>query len=914
MFKRLSLRQKLIAAPVIGFLLVSVFIFTLLGLVNRQESSMRQIVNEDLSRIARSTSLLSDLSRNHVSLQELLTRYQSQIDKGSLRNIGQSRVYVIHQIGENLRQEFQGKQEEVGVSPLSKTLKSLIENLESYALNAEATLEHASRQEPQTERMLLLLNRSFSDTHRQFITFLELVGKSINEETSRELRELEQEVISFTLGTTILLLLLMVFSFRQAGEFSRNLHGMIQVLNKLASGERRIGIRDRDYKTREMQQMSEAIDCFQRSLVALDLTQSKVEETNQRLRQEITFKENAEFELNNALDALQLVNNELESRVEERTEELAEINNSLLQEVESRREAEKQLQLFKMAVYNTSEAVIITDSNARILEVNPAYCQITGYSRQDVLGKNPNITRSDRHDPEFYQNMWTNLYQKGEWSGEIWDRRKNGEVFPKWLSINAVNDGCSDYTYYVGVFMDISSLKQAEQQLERLAYYDPLTNLPNRVLFNDRLEQEIRTCSADHSRFGVLYIDLDRFKYVNDTLGHSVGDELLVEIGRRIKSCLRQPDTVARISGDEFTVIVRSVHEAQDMEVVASKIIELIEQPVLIADREVFVGASIGISLYPEHAGNSDQLKKYADMAMYRAKEAGRGRYQLFNPSMTEINLDRMALTGQLKQAIAQDEFILHYQPIVSISDASIAAVEALIRWQPEMNKIIYPGDFIEHAEETGLIHDIGNWVLEAACLQAALWNKDLDHPVAMAVNLSAIQFENPDLPGYIADVLQRTGLKPELLHVEITETTVMKQPEQTENLLREISALGVKISIDDFGAGYSSLSYLMRFTANKLKIDRAFTQQLTERRNDQIIPTAIINLGRSLNLETVAEGVETEFQLKMLKDKGCTYAQGYLLSRPVDADVAFGLLQQRYLSLHAPVIGNSGSTALSDE
>ncbi len=897
MLSRLSLWQKLIAVPVIGCFVVVIFIFAMLGLVNRQEETMRQIVTEDLSSIARNTSLLSDLSRNHVSFQELLARYQQQVNSLSLQNIGLSRIHVIYQVRDNLQLEFQG-QRSTEIPRLSKALAALIEDLEGYAVSAEATLEHAADNHPATPQMLLLLNRSFANTHRQFITFLELMGQSINDDTTTELQALEEEVVVFTMGMSLVLFMLLVFSFRQTGEFSSSLHSMIRALNTLASGQRRIGLRDRHFETKELQQMSEAIDCFQRSLVALDITQNKVEETNKRLRQEITFKENAESELNNALDALQLANDELESRVADRTQELAEINDSLQQEVDFRREAEKQLQLFKMAVYNTSEAVVITDSDARILEVNPAYCQITGYSRQDVLGKNPNITRSDRHEPEFYRDMWASLSRKGEWSGEIWDRRKNGEVFPKWLSINAVNDGQSDYTYYVGVFMDISRIKQAEQELERLAYYDPLTGLPNRVLFGDRLDQEIRTCTSDHGCFGLLYIDLDRFKYVNDTLGHSVGDELLVEVGQRIKSCIREPDTVARISGDEFTVIVRSVRETQDMEVVAAKIIEQIERPVQIAEREIFVGASVGISLYPEHASDSELLKKYADMAMYKAKESGRGRYQVFNADMTAVDLDRMALTGQLKQAISQKEFILHYQPIVSIADFSISAVEALIRWQPEGSSIIYPGDFIEHAEETGLIHAIGDWVLEAACEQAAIWNEQLKHPVAMAVNLSAVQFENPELPAYIADILNRTGLNPELLHVEITETTVMKQPDQTENLLREISALGVKISIDDFGAGYSSLSYLMRFTANKLKIDRAFTQQLTERRNDQIIPTAIINLGRSLHLETVAEGVETESQLQMLKDKGCTYAQGYLLSRPVNTDAAFELLQQHRIVL----------------
>ncbi|WP_078320885.1 diguanylate cyclase domain-containing protein [Oceanospirillum linum] len=690
MFNRLSLRQKLIAVPVIGCFIVVIFIFAMLGLVNRQEETMRQIVTEDLSSIARNTSLLSDLSRNHVSFQELLARYQQQKDSFSLRNIGLSRIHVIYQIRDNLQLEFQ-VQRSTEIPRLSEALNALIEDLEGYAVSAEATLEHAADNHPATPHMLLLLNRSFANTHRQFITFLELMGKSINDDTTAELQALEEEVIVFTMAMSLVLFMLLVFSFRQTGEFSSSLHRMIKALNTLASGERRIGLRNRHFETKELQQMSEAIDCFQRSLVALDITQNKVEETNKQLRQEITFKENAESELNNALDALQLANDELENRVAERTQELAEINDSLQQEVDFRREAEKQLQLFKMAVHNTSEAVIITDSDACILEVNPAYCQITGYKRQEVLGKNPNITRSDRHNSEFYRQMWEQLRQHGEWSGEIWDRRKSGDVFPKWLSINAVNDGTSDHTYYVGVFMDISRIKQAEQELERLAYYDPLTGLPNRVLFDDRLEQEIRTCSSDHSGFGLLYIDLDRFKYVNDTLGHSVGDELLVEVGQRIKSCIREPDTVARMSGDEFTVIVRSVREAGDMEVVAAKIIEQVELPVQIAEREVFVGASIGISLYPEHASDSEQLKKHADMAMYKAKESGRGRYQVFNTEMTAVNLDRMALTGQLKQAISHKEFILHYQPIVSIADSSVSAVEALIRWQPEEGKIIPP-------------------------------------------------------------------------------------------------------------------------------------------------------------------------------------------------------------------------------
>ncbi|WP_051227350.1 bifunctional diguanylate cyclase/phosphodiesterase [Oceanospirillum beijerinckii] len=893
MLNRLSLRKKLLVIPALGFLLTGLVIILMLSLLNRQHQFTGQVVKYDLGNIQHYTSLLSDLSRNHVAIHDLLARKQ-QLSAVDLQELGRARIAVVQQIYSSLSDQFDQNRAYSDLT-IDEPLEQLKGSLSRY-INAleQAFLPDLLRQSD-TQR-LQEANQHLAVSHKHFIGLLEQMGRLIQDESDQQLKGLEEHIRLVTLSVAILLIFLIAYSFRQSSDLSKQLHDMIDVMNQLARGELKLRRKREDYGSHELEQMSEAIDSFHASLRSLERTQNKVEEKNQQLNQEVRHKEAAEAELTHALDALQIANDELEHRVAERTEELAQRNSELVQEVEQRKHAQQQLQLFKMAVHNTSEAVIITDAQAKILEVNPAYCQITGFQREEVLGKNPNITRSNRHDARFYQTMWRSLSSKGHWSGEIWDRRKSGEVFPKWLTINAVYGSQDEHTYYIGVFMDISDMKQTERQLEQLAYYDVLTQLPNRILFQDRLEQEVKTCASENSRFGVLYIDLDRFKYVNDTLGHAIGDQLLVEVAQRIKLCLREPDTVARISGDEFTAIIRSVHEPQDLEVVAGKIIHAIEQPVVIDEREIYVGCSIGISLYPEHGATSETLKKHADIAMYRAKESGRGRYQLFDYQMSAVNVDRMALTGQLKQAIAQREFILHFQPIVDIPTRTIAAVEALIRWQPEPDRIVYPGDFIEHAEETGLIHEIGDWVLESACQQGAEWNRQLEHPVAIAVNLSAVQFENPDLAQHIDRVLQHSGLKPELLHVEITETTVMKHPELTERLLHEISALGVGISIDDFGAGYSSLSYLMRFTANKLKIDRAFTQQLTERRSDQIIPTAIINLGHSLNLQTVAEGVETAFQLKMLEDKGCHYAQGYLFSKPVAVPQAFEMLQQHTL------------------
>ncbi|OPX54531.1 PAS domain S-box-containing protein/diguanylate cyclase (GGDEF) domain-containing protein [Oceanospirillum multiglobuliferum] len=903
MFSRLSLRQKLLIIPALGFIVTAVVIVIMLFLLNKQQSLAQHITTHDIGSINRYTSLLSDFSRNHVALYELLTQHKDNLSSEALSELGHARLTISRQIVNNLDGQYDhDHHRQYSKIELYEQVNQLKLQAESYIDVMSTALEFVSNnRQLEANQLLSEANRRFMESHKLFILLLEAMGKSSQEEINIQIKLFEQNILATTLLVLVALLMLLAFSSRQSGEFARHLHEMIEAMKALANGNINIKRPRAWYNTLELEQLSDAINCFQTSLKQLDQSQQKIAQQNQQLNEEISQKVNAEAELTNALDALQLSNDALEGRVQERTARLAKMNEDLLLEIDQRSKAEKQLQLFKMAVFNTSEAVIITDSNARILEVNPAYCRITGFNRQEVLGQNPNITRSDRHPASFYQEMWQSLSKNGQWSGEIWDRRKNGEVFPKWLTINAVQSGLArefdeNYTFYVGVFMDISSMKQAEQQLEKLAYYDPLTNLPNRVLFHDRLEQELRTAASEHSRFGLLYLDLDRFKYVNDTLGHSVGDQLLVEVGRRIKSCIREPDTVARISGDEFTIIIRSVHEIHDLETVAGKIIEQIEQAVIIGEREVYVGASIGISLYPEHGSSSETLKKHADIAMYQAKEAGRGRYKLFDYKMTDLNVDRMALTTQLKLAVTRQEFVLHYQPIIEIESHAIVAVEALVRWQPENHALIYPNDFIEHAEETGLIHQIGTWVLEAACQQGAQWNQTLKYPLAIAVNLSAVQFENDQLAVQIADVLQRTGLRPELLHVEITETTVMKHPERTETILRDIAALGVAISIDDFGAGYSSLSYLMRFTANKLKIDRAFTQQLTERRNDQIIPTAIINLARSLNLQTVAEGVETVFQLNMLHDKGCQYAQGYLFSKPLPVDELEPLLVKHVL------------------
>lgn len=551
-------------------------------------------------------------------------------------------------------------------------------------------------------------------------------------------------------------------------------------------------------------------------------------------------------------------------------------------DISERKSMEERLRLAQKVIENTSEAVVITDPGGIIVEINNAYTQITGYEREEVIGLNPRFSQSGHHDKQFYQAMWSQLADEGYWSGEIWDRRKDGEAFPKWLTINAIYNDDDSVSHYVGIFTDISEKKDTEKKLKNLAFYDPLTGLPNRVFFLERLNEALITSQRHRNRTALLFIDLDRFKDVNDTLGHNAGDELIIQASRRIRRCLRQSDTVARLGGDEFTVILTEISNEASIAYIAQQIIEQLCEPFMIYGTEVYIGASVGISVYPDDSDSSETLLKNADTAMYHAKDNGRGNFQFYRDEMNARMLRRVTLERNLRHALENDEFVLHYQPRYSLPEAKIIGMEALVRWNHPKEGLVPPSEFIPLAEETNLIIPLGEWVLHTACAQAKAWEHEGLGSYRMAVNLSSRQFQQLDLIQQVRNALQHCHMDPTLLELEITESIVMKNPEEVASLLAAIRRLGVHISIDDFGTGYSSLAYLKKFPINALKIDRSFVNDLPDDNDDVAIVESIIGMTRSLGIEVVAEGVETPEQVEFLQSRGCKEVQGYYFSKPL--------------------------------
>ncbi|MBF0184870.1 MAG: EAL domain-containing protein [Magnetococcales bacterium] len=586
-----------------------------------------------------------------------------------------------------------------------------------------------------------------------------------------------------------------------------------------------------------------------------------------------------------AKEALQEAYNELERRVLVRTQELQEANTQLVSSLEAQKRAESGLRLAAKVFEHASEAIVITDVAGTIVEINQAYTNITGFSREDVIGANPRIGKSGRHPPEFYRSMWESIISQGQWSGEVWDRRKHGEVYPKWLSINAVKDDAGNTMHFVGIFSDISHIKSTEERLEQLAFYDPLTRLPNRMLFKDRVKRAIDWSGRHGKKGAVFFIDLDRFKYVNDTLGHAAGDKLLVEVARRLLACVRSSDTVARLGGDEFTVILTDLNHGDQAAVIAEKIIASVSQPVELDGNQANIGASIGIAIFPDDGNTYDLITQYADLAMYHAKEAGRGVSRFFEVSMNAKSAKRATLERSLHRALRDKEFLLHYQPKVELLTGKVVGMEALVRWRQPDGTMVSPLDFIPLAEETGLIVPLGQEILQMACR----YNKQLLQqgvsPVKVAVNLSGRQFQDRELHSQIQAILAESGLPPEWLEVEVTESMMMKDERQAIASLKQLREIGLSIAMDDFGTGYSSLSYLKRFPINSLKIDQSFVRDLVEDSDDAAIVSAIVSMAKSLRLRVVAEGVENRHQVDFLHRLECDEIQGYWLSRPLVED-----------------------------
>ncbi|RAK18948.1 PAS domain S-box-containing protein/diguanylate cyclase (GGDEF)-like protein [Anoxybacillus vitaminiphilus] len=538
-------------------------------------------------------------------------------------------------------------------------------------------------------------------------------------------------------------------------------------------------------------------------------------------------------------------------------------------------------EIAKKVIEYTSEGIIVTDSKGNILLANPAFEVATGYSVDEVVGKNPRILQSGLHDKKFYEKMWEEIEKNGFWKGEIWNKRKDGELFVEWLTISSIKDKEGNVVNYVAIFSDITEHKRNVEQLKRLAHYDILTGVPNRYLFTKRLESLIQTSRKYDQQFALLFLDLDRFKNINDTLGHHMGDLLLQKTAQRLKGILRKQDTIARIGGDEFVIILPNLKHIREAVHIAERIIESLKASFWLNGQEVYISTSIGISFYPYDGEDIETLVRKADRAMYQAKKSGRNQFELYHNELHINDKQTLLLENALRKAIDCNELQLHYQPQMNTQTKQICGVEALIRWKhPEMG-YVSPGKFIPIAEESGLIIPISDWVLRQACEDLKKLHLDYPH-LKMSVNISSIYFQQADFMKRLQSTIEAANIHPRLFELELTESTIMPNAEQSIARLVKLKKFGLKIAIDDFGTGFSSLSYLHRFPIDILKIDQSFIKHLSSYEDDASIVTAIIKMAHNLRLQVIAEGVETEKQCKFLQKQGCDYVQGYYVSKPL--------------------------------
>ncbi len=567
-----------------------------------------------------------------------------------------------------------------------------------------------------------------------------------------------------------------------------------------------------------------------------------------------------------------------------------------LRDITARKASEKQLKLLAMVFQNSGEGIIITDAENRIEKVNLSFTRLTGYRFDEVAGRNPRMLSSGLQSREFYQAMWKRLLDEGYWQGEIWDRRKNGETYPKWLSIAVVRNEQGEVVNFIGSFSDIAELKRAEREIEKLAYQDPLTGLPNRFSLLSQFEQALARARRNNAGVALMFIDLDRFKIINDTLGHHIGDKLIVKVGDRLRKTVGEREIVARFGGDEFVVLLQEAETISAVEAIAANIVKDLSHTYFVDEINLFSSPSVGISIFPEDGDNIHAIMKNADTAMYQAKSSGGGRYRFFDAGMTVKSAERLRFENGLRTALENREFELHYQPQIA-ADGKVRALEALIRWYHPEFGFVSPARFIPIAEETGLILEIGKWVLQTACADLARWVERGMQDLRVSVNVSSPEFLQDGFVDSVGEIIREAGVRTSQVELEITESMAMANPERVIGIMRNLKANSIRLSIDDFGTGYSSLSYLKLFPIDQIKIDRSFIKDMDVDMNDKAITISTILLAQKLGLEVVAEGVESYQQSEMLFAHGCDLIQGYVFSKPMAASDITRLFERMAVS-----------------
>ena len=873
----LSLKTRLLLAPVVGLLLVFLLAGAFYWQTENQNQVLTRIAYQDLNLLDRYTDLFTDLSRQHMRLYELLYDAGRKVDEGQIYDRGVEILDAISRLTDEMIQLSQQSASQDELNGFAKqATQELVNHLEAYRNAAISSVEMTSVGLQYAADYLTKANQHFTYMHGELAKRLDQSRAEIRANVKQRVETNRQRTLVMVVGVSLGAFALSLFGLLLSFRLLQSLQHQIATLNDLSESYLNMDVQPVNIMKDEVSQLGHAIEVFRNALQRIRQQEGILEDKNRHLQDQIEARNRIE-------QALREAKEELEERVVERTGSLIEANEALQDEIDQRKQAQQRLHIYKQVIDNTNEAVVITDPETRIIEVNPAYEKMLGFSRSELLGRLlRNMVRTGKHDDDFYQRMWQNIDHHGHWSGEIFDRHKNGELIPFWMSVNAIRDETGNISKYIGLSRDIRELKQAERQLEQMAYFDPLTGLANRTLFEQRLIEALNNARIDGCRLALLYIDLDRFKYVNDTYGHSAGDELLMQVSVRLKNALRDNDTVARMGGDEFTIILSRVKAKSDAMHVAAKIVAAVRRPITLSGVEINIGASIGLAFFPEHGENIETLKKHADIAMYQAKEAGRNRYQVFDPALQHRDAEYRSMVKAVDYACNHGEFALYYQPIVEIATRQLVGVEALVRWPLRDGGYKSPAEFIPVAEEAGIIGRIDAWVLETACNSAIPWVRRTGGRFTINVNLSPSLFQEPGTPALIERVLRKTGLFAGNLCLEITETAVISDPEVARKTLLAITNMGISVALDDFGTGFSSLTHLTRFPLRKIKIDRSFIASTLVDGATEAVVRSMVDLAKNMDISVVAEGVEEPSQHEFLRDLGCDYGQGFLYGRPM--------------------------------